>query len=96
MEMLPPTILFFFALHIVAIIRALMIRGTGISLPASASALLAGINWPQLWAIQILLVTLIINYCVIAELGRVIGRDKLKAIILGPLPRMVSERSTRP
>ncbi|MGO4326938.1 hypothetical protein AB4Z48_11455 [Cupriavidus sp. 2TAF22] len=164
MEMLPPTIFFFIALHVVAIIRALMLRGTGVSLPASASVLLAalilgksvlvanmlpfinrfpekpliwnvlwktaiymvvalfvhylerlydywkdapglaaanhqllvGINWPQFWAIQILLVTLILNYCVIAELGRVLGRERLKAIFLGPLPRSVVERSARP
>ncbi|PLP99532.1 hypothetical protein [Cupriavidus pauculus] len=164
LEMLPPTIFFFLALHIVAIIRALMIRGSGISLPVSASVLLAAlilgksvlvanmlpfinrfpekpliwnvlwktaiytlialfvhylerlydywkdasglaeanqqllahINWPQFWAIQILLVTLIINYCVIAELGRAIGREKLKAIFFGPLPRSVTEKHSVP
>jgi hypothetical protein len=151
---LPPTIFFFVILHIVAIIRALMIKGTGISLPTSGSVLiaslvlgksvlvadmlpfinrfpdkpliwnvawktlmyalvalvvhylerlydywkeapsiaaanaqlLADLNWPRFWAIQILLVTLILMYCVIAELGRVIGRDRLKAIFIGPLP----------
>ncbi|BBU32017.1 hypothetical protein BTHE68_57510 (plasmid) [Burkholderia sp. THE68] len=151
---LPPTIFFFIILHIVAIIRALMVRGTGISLPSSASVLIASlilgksvlvadmlpfinrfpdkpliwnvawktlmyalvallvhylerlydfwkeapsliaanhqlwseINWPHFWAVQILLVTLIFNYCVIAELSRVIGRGKLKAIFFGPIP----------
>lgn len=145
---LPPTIFFFVILHIVALIRALMVRGTGISLPSSASVLLASlilgksvlvadmlpfinrfpdkpliwnvswktlmyavvalivhflerlydywkeapniiaanhdlwteINWPRFWAIQILLVTLIFNYCVIAELARAFGRDRLKRI----------------
>jgi hypothetical protein len=154
MELLPPTIFFFVILHIVAIIRALTTRGSGISLPTSASVtitalilgksvlianmlpfinrfpekpliwntgwktaiytlvalfvhylehmydywkeapslvaanhkLLAEFNWPHFWAIQILLLTLIANYCVLAELARVIGRDKLKAMFFGPMP----------
>ncbi|CAB3759700.1 hypothetical protein [Paraburkholderia humisilvae] len=154
MKALPPTIFFFIILHIVALIRTLMTRGTGVSLPVSASVLIASLvlgksvliadmlpfinrfpekpliwnvawktlmyafvafvvhylerlyeywkeapgvlaanhnlwiemNWPRFWAIQILLITLILMYCVIAELARVIGRDKLKAIFFGPLP----------
>jgi hypothetical protein len=154
MEILPPTIFFFVSLHIVVIIRALMIRGTGISLPTSASVtiaalvlgksvlianmlpfinrfpekpliwnaswktaiytlvalfvhylehlydywrgapslvaanhkLLAEFNGAHFWAIQILLLMLIANYCVLAELGRVMGRDKFKAMFLGPMP----------
>ncbi len=42
-EALPPTIFFFIILHIVAIVRALMIRGTGISLPTSTSVLIASL-----------------------------------------------------
>lgn len=155
LEMLPPTIFFFVLLHLVAIIRALMIRGTGISLPTTASVtiaalilgkavllanmlpfinrfpqkpliwnvawktlvytlvagvihylerlydywkeapgiaaanhqLLAELNWPRFWAIQILLLVLILNYCVFEELARVIGRAQMKAIFVGPLPR---------
>lgn len=151
---LPPTIFFFIILHIVAIVRALMIKGTGISLPTSTSVLIASLilgksvlvadmlpfinrfpdkplvwnvawktlmyalvalvvhylerlyevwkethelraanqqifadaNWPRFWAVQILLVTLIFMYCVIAELARVIGQRKLKAMFFGPLP----------
>lgn len=154
MKVLPPTIFFFIILHIVAIVRALMIRGTGISLPTSTSVLIAAlilgksvlvadmlpfinrfpdkplvwnvawktlmyaivamivhyierlfeswkeapglraasqliwtdINWPRFWAVQILLVTLIFMYCVIAELSRVIGRRKLSAMFFGPMP----------
>lgn len=153
-KVLPPTIFFFVILHIVALIRALMVRGTGISLPGSASVLIAalilgksvliadmlpfinrfpdkpliwnvgwktlmytlvalllhylerlyeywkatpgfaaanhelmmGINWPRFWAVQILLLTLILMYCVIAELARVIGRKTLKSMFFGPLP----------
>ncbi|MGE8150201.1 hypothetical protein ACQKP5_03020 [Pseudomonas vancouverensis] len=154
MKVLPPTIFFFVILHIVALIRALMIKGSGVDLPVSASVLIASlvlgkcvliadmlpfinrfpdkpliwnvtwktcmyalvalivhylerlydywkeapgfadanallwssINWPRFWAIQILLMTLIFMYCVIAELARVIGRDRLKVMFIGPLP----------
>jgi hypothetical protein len=153
-QAIPPTIYFFVILHVVALIHALMVRGTGVSLPVSASVLIAAlvlgksvliadmlpfinrfpekpliwnvawktlmyalvafaihylerlyeswkdasglveanshlwaeINWPQFWAVQILLVTLILMYCVVAELARVIGRSKLKGIFFGPLP----------
>jgi hypothetical protein len=154
MEMLPPTIFFFAILHIVAIIRALMTQGTGITLSTSVSVtvaalvlgksvllanllpfinrfpekpliwnagwrtliytlvalfvhylehlydywkgapglvaanhkLLAELNWAHFLGIQILLVTLIANYCIVAELARVIGRDKLRAMFFGPIP----------
>lgn len=36
-ELLPPTIFFFFVLHLVAILRVLMLEGTGIALGTSAS-----------------------------------------------------------
>jgi hypothetical protein len=152
LKMVPPTLFFFVLLHVVMIIRALMVRGAGLSLPASASvivaslilgkavllanmlpfinrypdrpliwnaawktsiytivaallhylerlfefwrdthsvaaahhALLAHINWPQFWAVQILLFLMIGNYCVFAELARVIGREKMKSYFLGP------------
>ncbi|CAD6559365.1 hypothetical protein [Paraburkholderia metrosideri] len=153
MKALPPTLFFFFILHVVTLIRALMIKGTGISVGTSGSVLIASlilgksvlvadmlpfinrfpdkpliwnvlwktlmyamvalvvhflerlydywkdapslivanhkliteINWPRFWAIQILLVTLILMYCVIAELARVIGHRTLKTIFFGPL-----------
>ena len=43
LKALPPTIFFFVILHIVAIIRALMIKGTGISMPVSGSVLIASL-----------------------------------------------------
>lgn len=156
MKVLPPTIFFFVILHIVAAIRALMIKGTGVELPVSASVLIASLvlgkcvliadmlpfinrfpdkpliwnvswktvmyavvalivhylerlyeywkeapslmdansmiwtsmNWPRFWAIQILLITLIFMYCVISELARVIGPERLRKMFLGPLPPM--------
>jgi hypothetical protein len=152
LKMVPPFIFFFVLLHAVIIIRALMIKGTGVSLNSSVSVvvaslilakavlianmlpfinrypdrpliwnaawktliytiiacifhfferlydywketghlaaanreLLAHINWPQFWAIQILLFLMIGNYCMFAELSRVLGRDVLRAYFLGP------------
>ena len=161
LAILPPTLYFFVILHIVALIRALMIKGSGVELPVSASVLIAALilgksvlvadmlpfinrfpdkpliwnvtwktlmyalvalivhnlerlydywkeapglldanallwssmNWPRFWAVQILLITLIFMYCVIAELARVIGRKRLKQMFIGPLPPKQTEMS---
>ena len=152
-KVLPPTLFFFIILHIVALIRALMIKGTGVDLPTSTSVLIASLilgksvlvadmlpfinrfpekpliwnvtwktliyavvalvvhylerlyeywkeapsfmdanallwssmNWPRFCAVQILLITVISMYCVIAELARVIGGHRLKVMFVGPL-----------
>ena len=47
--------------------------------------LLATIIWPHFWAIQILLFVLILMYCTMHELVRVVGRQKMKQIFFGPL-----------
>jgi hypothetical protein len=41
------------------------------------------IIWPHFWAIQIILLMLISDYCVIHELGRVMGRRKLLELFFG-------------
>jgi hypothetical protein len=152
-KLLPPTIYFFVALHIVAFIRVLMLKGTGISPSSSISIavaalilgkavliadmlpminrfpnkpliynvawktviyllisavihylerlvdfwrqaggfvagnqkLLAEIVWPHFWAIQIILFVLIVMYCTMHELVRVIGREKVLRIFFGPM-----------
>jgi hypothetical protein len=154
LELLPPTIYFFVILHIVAFIRILMNRDTGLPLPTSVSItvaalvlgksvviadlmpfinrfpekpliwnvcwkttiyflvallihylerlyefwkvapnlaaanqkLFAELIWPHFWAIQILLALLILMYCVMRELVRIIGADKMQAMFFGPLP----------
>jgi len=154
LAVLPPTIFFFVALHILAFIRVLMLKQTGISpltsvsvtiaalvlgkavlvadmLPMmnafpykplihnvawksliyllvsvvvhylehlvefsrQAGGLVAGnrklwaeIVWPHFWAIQIILFLLIVMYCTIHELVRVLGRDKMWRIFFGPTP----------
>ncbi len=153
-ELLSPTIFFFVALHIVAFVRVLMLKGTGISplstmsiavaalilgkavliadmLPminrfpnkpliynvawktliyllvatlihylerlvdfwrqtggfvAGNQKLLAEIVWPHFWAIQIILFVLIAAYCMVHELVRVVGREKVLRIFFGPMP----------
>jgi len=154
MAMIPPTIFFFVALHIVAFIRVLMLKGTGIapttSVAVTIAALILGksvlladmlpmINrfperpliynvvwktviylvvaavvhylerlvdfwraaggfvagneklqsemvWPHFWAIQIVLLVLILMYCTMHELVRFIGADKFRRIFFGPMP----------
>ncbi len=151
LALLPPTIFFFIALHILGVVRALMTKGTGLPLTSSAQIavgalilgkavlladLLPAINrfpdkplaynvawksviyflvatlihylerlidfwkeagsfaaanqkllevivWPHFWALQIILLVLILNYCVIRELGRVLGAGKMMAMFFG-------------
>ena len=52
---------------------------------AGNQKLLEEIVWPHFWAINILLVVLILNYCTMSELVRVIGKDKVKQIFFGPM-----------
>ena len=153
-KLLPPMIFFFVALHIVAFIHVLMLKGTGISPVSSMSIavaalilgkavliadmlpminrfpnkpliyniawktviylllsavihylerlidfwretggfvagnqkLLSEIVWPHFWAIQIILFVLIAAYCMVHELVRVVGREKVLRIFFGPMP----------
>jgi hypothetical protein len=161
LALLPPTIYFFVVLHIIALIRTLMTRGTGITLDTTTSVaiaalilgksvliadmlpiinrfpekpliwnvawktviyfamatfihylerlydfwkeapgfaaanekLLAAIIWPHFWAVQILLATLILTYCVMSELVRVLGADRMKAMFFGPVPTVAARKT---
>ena len=152
--LLPPTIYFFVALHLVAFVRVLMLKGTGLAplstisiavaalilgksvliadmLPiinrfperpliynvawktliyllmsalihylerlydfskqaggvvAGNEKLLAEIVWPHFWAVQIILLVLILMYCSMHELVRVIGKERILRIFFGPVP----------
>ena len=154
LALLPPTLFFVLMLHLVALIRALMLTGTGITLNTSwqvtVSALLLGkavlvadllpfinryphkplvyniawktllyvlvallvhylehlvefwratgglvagnqrllaeIVWPHFWATQLLLGVLILLYCTMHELIRVLGRDTVSAILFDTPP----------
>jgi hypothetical protein len=151
---LPPTIFFFVALHVVAFVRVLMVKGTGLAPLSTASIgiaalilgksvlisdmlpfinrfperplvyniawktliyvlvsalihylerlydfarqaggiaagnekLFAEIVWPHFWAVQIILLVLILMYCTMHELARAIGKEKLLRIFFGPVP----------
>jgi hypothetical protein len=154
LAVVPPTMFFFITLHIVALVRALMIKGTGIAplstvsiaiaalilgkavliadmlpfincfpdkplihnvawktliyvlvsmlihylehlfdfwrqtggLVAANEKLLAEIVWPHFWAVQIILSLLILMYCTMHELVRVIGKDEVLRMFFGPMP----------
>jgi hypothetical protein len=149
--MIPPTLFFFFALHVVALMRTLMLKSAGIqfstsvsialaalvigkavliadflpfvnrypdkplvynigwktliyslvafvihylehlvdfwkeagSLLAGNAKLLAEIVWRHFWAIQMLLVVLLLMFCTMRESTRVLGVDKVKNMFFG-------------
>jgi hypothetical protein len=154
LKMLPPSLYFFVALHIVVFIRVLMLKQTGLAPMTTASVavaalvlgkavliadmlpainrfpekplvynigwkasiyllvsfaihylerlvefwrktgglvaangkLLQEIVWPHFWALQIVLLLLILPYVTTAEMARVLGRGRLRRILFGPLP----------
>jgi len=53
---------------------------------AGNEKLLAEMIWPHFVAIQIVLFVLILMYCTVRELARVIGRETMLRIFFGPLP----------
>ena len=62
-------------------------------LVATNEKLLTEIVWPHFWAIQIILLVLILTYCIMHELSRVIGRKKVLQIFFGPMPNQLLVRS---
>lgn len=50
---------------------------------AGNEKLLSEIVWPHFWAIQLLLLLLILMYCTAEELIRAVGKDKVKKMFLG-------------
>jgi len=53
---------------------------------AGNEKLLAEIVWPHYWAVQIILLILILAYCTARELARVIGKEKMLRLFFGPTP----------
>jgi hypothetical protein len=49
--------------------------------------LFAEIVWPHFWAIELILVMLILMYCTMHEFVRVIGRDKVLDMFFGVRPK---------
>jgi hypothetical protein len=48
--------------------------------------LFAEIVWPHFWAVELIVFILILIYCSVHELGRVIGREKMFRLFFGPTP----------
>ena len=55
-------------------------------LVAGNEKLLSEIVWPHYWAVEIILFILILMYCTVRELARVIGKQKMLRLFLGPTP----------
>jgi hypothetical protein len=55
-------------------------------LVAGNKALLEKIDWSHFWGVQIVLFLIIVSYCTMHELSRVIGREKLMRAFFGPVP----------
>ena len=145
LKMIPPTVFFFIALNIIAVVRRLLTTGTGLptssllqialaaliigkavliadimpminrfpekplayniawktviyyamatlihylervydaskeahGFDAANALLLEKIIWPHFWGMQIVIFVVILNYCVIRELGRALGEDRV-------------------
>jgi len=41
--------------------------------------------WPHFWLVQVWLFVVFLMYCVLKELNRVLGRERLRSIFLGPV-----------
>ncbi len=151
-ELIPPTLYFFVSLHLIALVRVLMLEGTGIAVASSATVtlgalilakavvladLLPFINrypgrplawniawkttvyllaatalhylerlvefwraaggfvagnekmlaeqvWPHFWALEIYIGLVILVYCTMTELVRVLGAARVREMFLGP------------
>jgi hypothetical protein len=55
------------------------------SLVAGNEKLLAEIVWPHFWAVQIILLVLILMYCTMHELTRLIGANRVRRMFFGPM-----------
>jgi hypothetical protein len=53
---------------------------------AGSQKQLADMVWPHFWAVEIVLFLLILVYCTMRELGRVIGKEKMLRLFFGPQP----------
>lgn len=53
---------------------------------AGNEKLLAEMVWPHYWAVEIILFIVILAYCTMRELARVIGKEKMLRLFFGPPP----------
>lgn len=64
-------------------------RETG-SFAAANAHLVEAVVWPHFWAVQILMLVLFLLYTTLREFSRAIGGQRVRAMLLGPLPNDVS------
>jgi len=64
-------------------------RKAGGLVPAN-ELLLSEMVWPHFWALQLVLLLLILIYCTTVEVIRVVGGERVRRMVFGPLP--VGER----
>jgi hypothetical protein len=57
-------------------------------LAAGIAKLFAEIVWPHFWAVEIIVFILILIYCTMHELSRVIGKEKMLRLFFGPIPAL--------
>jgi hypothetical protein len=91
MEAIPPFLYFFAAFHLLAVVRALMQQEYGIQagtvMNATIGALIvAKVVLPHFRAVQILMLVLFLQYCTLREISRSVGRQRMRAMFLRPLP----------
>ena len=53
---------------------------------AGSEKQLAEMVWPHFWAVEIVLFLLILVYCTMRELERVMGKQKMLRLFFGPMP----------
>ena len=81
------TVMYLLAASIIHYLERLIdfsLRAGGII--AGDEKMLAQMLWPHFWAVEILLLVLILMYCTARELVRVIGREKALRLFFGPTP----------
>lgn len=54
------------------------------SFVAANRLLLAKMVWTQYWAIELIIVVLVLDYCVITEFARAVGPKELRQLFFGP------------
>jgi hypothetical protein len=88
LKMLPPMTTAYVAIAALVLGKAVLFADT---LPAinrfPDKPHVHNIGWSHSWALQIVLLLLILIHVITTEMARVLGRDRLRRIFFGPLPR---------
>ncbi|MDX2312683.1 MAG: hypothetical protein QNL90_01305, partial [Gammaproteobacteria bacterium] len=52
--------------------------------------------WPHFWAIQIWLLVLFFMFCALRELIRALGRERVRAMFIGPIKADATYKALQP